>query len=112
KKSSVGVVWREISKPTYDVKPITSLLDTPSLPAPLLQTASWMSSYYQTHLATVLQTILPTGLTKKRRSQSVNHTPHIRNRTQFVFTEQQQHALHTFSKNPQKTVLLHGITGS
>ena len=65
-----GIVVKKTTKPDFATKEITTILDLPPLPRPLLQTAQWMSNYYIAHLALVLQTILPSGLTKKRRTLS------------------------------------------
>src|SRR5690606_34662885 len=70
KKELVGVVMRKVSKPSnFTTKPISSTLELPRLPEPIVQLAVWMGMYYHTHLATVLQTILPRGLHKTRRAR-------------------------------------------
>ena len=113
KKSYIGLVMSESTKPSYAVKPISSALDTPPLPAHLVATAQWISGYYTTHLAQVLQTILPRGLTTKRRAKMTeNQLPILRNRTQNVFTPAQQDAIDTIAAMSPGTTLLHGITGS
>lgn len=112
RKNTIGVVWREVSKPTYDVKPIDNSLDIPPLPAALVHTADWMSDYYDTHLATVLQTILPSGMAKKRRIKTVASSVAKRNRTNFVLNDLQSRALDKLIKNPGETSLIHGVTGS
>lgn len=113
KKQMCGVVMQEVREPEFATKPIIKIVEQYPLPLPLIQTATWMSRYYHTHLATVWQTILPAGITKKRRHQesSVNskNTPH---RTKNVFTKDQQSALDAIDSISDGTVLLHGITGS
>ena len=64
KKTLPGVIMQYVGKPTYDVKPITSIVEPTALPAALVSTITWMSIYYDTPLATVLQTALPRGITK------------------------------------------------
>lgn len=112
RKQSVGVVWRAVSQPEFEVKPVDLALDTPPLPTELLRTADWMASYYDTHLATVLQTILPAGLTKKRRRTARATSDITRKRTHFLLTNDQRSALDTLAKNPTATTILHGVTGS
>ena len=71
-----------------------------------------MSQYYNTHQAIVWQTILPRGITKKRRS-SKKLLPKIPfNRTKNVFTSDQKHAIETIDDMTPGTALIHGITGS
>ncbi|MEO5949454.1 MAG: primosomal protein N', partial [Candidatus Saccharimonas sp.] len=80
---------------------------------PLVRTALWMSEYYATHLATVLQTLLPHGLTTKRRPLNVKPTDIItRERTHFLLNSQQTEVLNSLDNIVNGTVLLHGVTGS
>lgn len=113
KQTLVGLVIKNVTKPAYDTKQVATILDIPPIPAELLATALWMSDYYATHLATVLQTILPRGITKKRRQKPSDNTPVAsRKRTNFVFNKSQQNALTRIEQSSPGTVLLHGITGS
>lgn len=113
---SVGVVMSAVVKPDFAVKKIVQALDEAPLPLPLVQTAIWMSRYYKTHLATVWQTILPRGLTKKRRARSSVTTPDLasigNHRTKNVFTADQQNAIEQIDSMQPGTALLHGVTGS
>ncbi len=112
KNSHIGLVIRETTKPSYVTKSITGLLDIPALPQPLVHTATWMSAYYATHLATVLQTILPRGLTKKRRIPPAKPAGPVRERTNFVFNKNQTSAVADITAMTPGTAILHGITGS
>ena len=108
-----GIVVKKTTKPDFATKEITTILDLPPLPRPLLQTAQWMSNYYIAHLALVLQTILPSGLTKKRRTLSPNSTATTRrDRTHFVLNKDQSAAIDSLLNAKSGTVILHGITGS
>jgi len=111
KKILPGVVLRKASKPTYDTKSIHSLIETIPLPIQLVELSQWISEYYATPLATVLQTVLPRGVTKNRRKKDITTTVKVPSRTNFVLTGDQQHALSTV-KNETGTWLLHGVTGS
>ena len=108
-----GIVVKKTTKPDFATKEITTILDLPPLPRPLLQTAQWMSNYYIAHLALVLQTILPSGLTKKRRTLSSNSTATTRrDRTHFVLNKDQSAAIDNLLNTKSGTVILHGVTGS
>ena len=112
KTSLVGIVVKKTHKPTYTTRPITATVDDTPLPAPLLKTALWMSQYYATPLATVLQTILPRGLNKKRRTTLKSTPVPKRSRTNFVLNTAQSSALQKLTSLHQGTALLHGVTGS
>ncbi len=112
KTTLTGVVMSEVAKPAYATKEISGVLAIPPLPAQLVATILWMSEYYSTHIATVLQTVLPRGITKQRRA-SKKATPQLqRDRTHFLLNKDQAAALAVISKASPGTVLLHGITGS
>lgn len=112
KKTCVGVIIVVATKPSYETKAILRVVESTPLPQHLVQLSAWLSSYYVTPLASVLQTMLPRGLTKKRRSTSVKMSRSLRKRTNYVFTTDQQAALDTITAMKPGTALLHGITGS
>jgi primosomal protein N' (replication factor Y) len=112
KKSLVGVVLRPVAKPHYETKEITAVIENQPLPTQLVTLAQWLSTYYATHLASVLQTILPRGLQKARRERPVVPHESYRERTNIVFTDDQKTAITTVEDMSPGTALLHGVTGS
>jgi primosomal protein N' (replication factor Y) len=112
KKSLTGIVVRQVGRPAYETKPVTELIPEPPLPEPLLRLALWMSDYYATHLASVLQTILPRGLQKNRRAGQPVPREQLRDRTKNVLNEDQQSAVAAIMGMSPGSALLHGITGS
>jgi primosomal protein N' (replication factor Y) len=111
-KKCIGVVVEVVKKPAYDTKSIADVVERTPLPVALIRLATWMSIYYSTPLATVLQSILPRGLTKTRRKTATTLPASPRNRTNFVFTKDQQSAISSILQMSPGTALLHGITGS
>lgn len=112
RKSIVGVVVQEVKKPAYTTKPILSLVEQQPLPTPLLKLALWLSEYYATHLAQVLQAVLPRGVQKTRRSRTMSVKTPVRARTKNVFTDEQVAAIDTVEQMGPGSALLHGVTGS
>lgn len=112
KKSLPGIVIREVVRPSYTTKPISSIIETFPLPTPLVRLSLWLGEYYVTHLGTVLQTILPTGLQKTRRLQQKSTLTGFRSRTKKVFTKEQVNAIETIEAMSPGSALLHGVTGS
>lgn len=112
RKEFVGLVMREVDKPSYDTKLVIRTITETPLPVPLLELAEWMSSYYGTHLATVLQTVLPRGIQKSRRPKQKQTLESIRNRTKNVFTKDQKLASDQIDNLTSGTILVHGVTGS
>ena len=112
KTTLTGLVITRTTKPEYPTKEISSVLEIPPLPQPLISTGLWIAEYYHTPLATVLQTILPRGITKKRRVTKKPVTAPVRKRTNFVLNKDQATAISTLSTVTSGSVLLHGVTGS
>ncbi len=112
KKSYVGLIIRETKKPPYETKEIISVVTEQPLPSQLVTLSQWIAEYYSTHLATVLQTLLPRGIQKARRKRSVSTKEQIRERTTIVLNQEQSAAVETIQAATPGTVLLHGITGS
>ncbi len=112
KTTQTGIVMAAAHKPVYETKQIVAAIDLKPLPESLINTAAWMSEYYATHLAVVLQTTLPRGITKKRRATKKMPTVVHRDRTNFVFNSDQRHAITSVKAMDSGTAILHGVTGS
>jgi len=112
KKKLPGVIIATVKKPTFTTKPIEHIIVERPLPTPLISLATWMSSYYATHLALVLQTLLPSGLTKSRRESKRAESRATRMRTNIVLNDEQSSAIATIIEHPGGTLLLHGVPGS
>ena len=111
-KAANGIVMQIVDKPGYEVRPIERVLEEAPLPAAQISLARWLSQYYATPLATVLQTMLPAGAEKKRRIVSNALSVNTIKRTKFVLNEDQAAAVERIDAASPGTILLHGITGS
>ena len=112
KKQMIGVVIRQTSKPIYLTKPIISNIESIPLPKPLIDLSLWLSKYYATPLANVLQTLLPSGIQKQRKKTQNKSIIPNRERTNIVFNNDQLEVLSRISNYESGTFLLQGITGS
>lgn len=112
KKQMPGVILTETNKPTYPTKEILSIIEKTPLPTPLIKLAKWLSQYYATPFATVLQAILPSGIQKKRHKKATVEQPIVRERTHFLLNKEQSAALATLNEHKSGTFLLQGVTGS
>ncbi|MGD8374104.1 MAG: primosomal protein N' [Candidatus Woesebacteria bacterium] len=111
KKESNGIILKAVDKPAFKTKPIISTLSSKPIPKQLINLAHWISEYYSTPLPHVLQTILPTGLHKKRRSTNSTALHVTRERTNIVLNSEQAVALKAITNKKTGTLLLHGVTG-
>ncbi len=112
-KKLTGLVINEVGKPPYATKAVESIIEETPLPRHIVSIALWLADYYHTPLATVLQTILPRGLTTKRRdSKPVIAKEKIRDRTNIVFNPEQASAIEKIFAIPSGTAILQGVTGS
>lgn len=112
KKVLEGLVLQEVQNPPYETKPIAETIEATPLPDSLIQLSVWLADYYRTPLATVLQTVLPRGLTVKRREKTSAPSTGIRTRTPIVLNNEQQTAVEKISTSPPVTTILQGVTGS
>ena len=114
KKDSLGVIVKQVSKPSFTCKTITKrLLDAP-IPKALLSLHGWMSEYYATNSGTTWQTIIPSRIATKPRQETNSYvnSSDLQKRTQILLNNCQQSAIETIEKSPAGTIMLHGITGS
>ena len=112
KKVLVGLIMSSVKEPTYKTKEITAVIETIPLPEPLVKVALWLADYYTTPLATVLQTVLPSGLDKARRPRPNQIHTSKRDRTTIVFNNDQTRAITDIMNSTDGTIILQGVTGS
>ena len=111
-KTVPAVVLAKTLKPSFETKVIDQIVTDTSLPTPLLRLHTWLTEFYASHPVAVWQTMLPSGLLKKRRTTTKTRLQHRRERTHFLLNEAQQQAFTQLLARPSGTSLLHGITGS
>ena len=112
KKQVPAVVISKTTKPEFDTKPIDNVVTEVPIPTPLLKLHTWLAAYYSSHPVAVWQTMLPSGILKKRRKAPKNTIQHRRERTHFLLNDAQQQAFDRLASVSEGTSLLHGITGS
>ncbi len=111
-KTVPAVVIEKTTKPAFATKEIIDIIVPTPLPKPLIALHTWMSQYYASHPATVWRTLLPSGLTKKRRPSKTTLDIPVRKQEKIALTTEQTNALDTILARPTGTSLLHGVTGS
>ena len=107
-----AVVIKKTDKPAFETKAIDSIVDDTPLPKHLLALHAWLATYYASHPVAVWQTMLPSGLLKKRRNAKKQLSHPKRVRTNIVLNTDQQTAVNAILAQASGTHLLHGITGS
>lgn len=112
-KKITGIVLAETQKPTFDTKDIVEILfETPALTPAMIEVARWMSKYYSASLVSVLNTMIPSGITKKRRTVAAKEPTKISEDDKVLTTDQKRvfdEIEQDIGKRPQ---LLFGVTGS
>jgi primosomal protein N' (replication factor Y) len=108
-RSTLGLVLRQVAKPSFEVKPLSAIAPYPALPAESLQLITWLRAYYPAPLgAVVRQFVPPTELfpkdlpTEAPVSADLAALPPL--------SDDQADALKRI--DGAGTFLLHGITGS
>lgn len=111
KQQTVGVVVESTTKPTFATKNIISTVYDEPLPRQLIKALFWLTDYYRCPMSTVVQAILPRGITKKRRTV-IESLPKQPRATDNPLNPAQKRAIKAIQQNQANTILLHGITGS
>lgn len=109
----LGIVVRAVSKPNFDVKPITAAAPFPTLPAAQLELLRWLYAYYPAPLGTVVRLFVPPTETFPKHENAVEAkaaSVAALLDTLPALSPGQQNALQTITG--PGTFLLHGITGS
>jgi len=111
-KSILAMVRNLVQKPTFKTKTIERVIPTAPLPIELFHLIDWLKDYYPAPLGTILQLFLPSSLLQQNRAKS----PVIAGGHEYVtlplLTDEQQDTIKTLSHISQRSVLLHGNTGS
>lgn len=110
KKTATGVVIRTTEKPSFQTKQLQKTALNP-IDKQYLALADWIAQYYASDLNATLQTMLPRGLTKQRRSP---FSPQVHDdQTGFIeLSDNQQQLVSDVVDSNQRSHLLHGATGS
>ncbi len=111
KQTKLGVVIKATTKPSFATKPIIASLSE-VVPAHLLALSLWMSEFYAVRRSMVLQTMLPSGMGKSRRSKERPHASATRTLQHHPLTQEQSEAIQAIDSSSAITHLLHGVTGS
>jgi primosomal protein N' (replication factor Y) len=111
-KQVTGLILEVTEKPSYKTKNIIASINQQPMPTQLINLAFWLSNYYSTHLASVIQIMLPRGLQRQRKNQEQKSISKIRKRTKIVFSKEQLSAINIIMAMGSGSVLLHGVTGS
>jgi primosomal protein N' (replication factor Y) (superfamily II helicase) len=111
RRTSLGVVTGASTKPEFTTKPISSLLDI-VLPTHIVALGVWLHEYYLASPAAVWQTMLPAGITRKRRGAKPTADTFAIEHHEVTLTKEQAAGLATIRQNKHRTHLLHGVTGS
>lgn len=111
-KKAIAVVLEQINPPEFETKEIIRLIEKQPLPSALLQTLLWMKDFYLAPLASVLQTALPAGITKKRRPSDNVLLKNPKQSSNLQATIAQQKIIDTITQAKPQTHLLRGVTGS
>ena len=111
KQSTLGIVMQKCDKPEFQTKAILNILYDEALPPKLTKALSWLSDYYRAPMSSVIQAVLPRGITKKRRDK-LEKLPEVEKIKDNPLNSAQKQAIAEIEQNSSRTVLLHGITGS
>lgn len=113
-RSALGLLVREVPKPSFTTKPIAAVADSSPIPQQALSLLLWLKEYYPAPLGVIVRQFLPpTTAFPKPTKQPTEQTLKKPSRTTLALpplTSDQKRALKT--TQAPGSYLLHGITGS
>lgn len=113
RRKSLGVVTAiDQPKPEFVTKPVAEVLELPPLPTHITQLATWMQDYYYSSAKSVWQTLLPAGITRKRRDKAVADSPLKLKPSTEPLTAEQQAAIKVVEQGERTATLIRGVTGA
>jgi len=105
-----GVVVEQVNKPDFKTLPIRNIYEEEDvLPRHLMDSISWLSSFYRSPISSIVKTILPAGLGAKR--QSATDIDPKNQLSSFPLTARQSEVINQINSSAGN-VWLHGNTGS
>lgn len=111
RQNVLGIVVKEVSKPSFTTKPISQIIVDKPIPTELLQLQEWLINYYPAPAGMITQLFLPASLSQKSRRPK---TPIADTKSIPLppLTSEQQLVIDTLSSSKESSFLLHGDTGS
>jgi primosomal protein N' (replication factor Y) len=112
-KQVIGIVLDKTNKPRFETKEIQEkIFVKPILNEALLKTAFWISNYYSASLVSVLQTMVPSGITKKRRITNSTEYKIPSDKPPKLTPEQEKIVNKILTDKKNQKHLIFGVTGS
>ncbi len=113
-RSALGLILREVPKPSFSTKPIAAAADSPPIPQQVLALLLWLREYYPAPLGVIVRQFLPpTTAFPKTAKQPEEQAPKGNLETKNALpplTSEQKNAFETI--DTPGSYLLQGITGS
>ncbi len=111
KRSVFGVIKQEITKPEFTTKPIEEVLELPTLPSYIIKLVEWISHYYGSDLGESLSLALPSRPDiKSKPAPKISYDS--ANKKSLTLTDSQKTIIDNILNKPDRSWLLHGVTGS
>ena len=112
RQTTVGIVTKKVTQPDFPTKAVIRTIYDEPLPNHLLKALFWLEDYYRCPLSSVVQAILPRGITKNRRNSTDNEESIKAPDSNNPLNSAQLRAIEEINQCQANTILLHGITGS
>jgi primosomal protein N' (replication factor Y) len=109
-----GFIVKEVQKPTFDTKPIKTILSDEPLPVHVLNLAKWISEYYACSLGEALRQFAPSKPTLRKQESTELEIPQEFSQLELktALTAEQSATIKAITDSTSTTLLLHGNTGT
>jgi primosomal protein N' (replication factor Y) len=112
-KKVIGIILSNVNKPPFQTKEILNVIfDKPIIDKARLELANWMADYYAANLVNVLQTFVPSGIQKKRRSLETVKKSREKDSIPVPTKDQALAINNILGSSDNKPHLVFGVTGS
>ncbi len=113
RKTAIGIVNKEVSKPSFATKSLSLIPESAVVPAELIRLIPWLQSYYPAPLGQITSLMVPSNVAQKSRTTNTSKTNNAKQPPSLpVLTEEQSAAIKAISPGSSRSYLLHGETGS
>jgi primosomal protein N' (replication factor Y) len=112
RQTVLGIVTKNVPQPKFTTKPISKTVVAQPVPHALIDLHDWLHTYYPSPIGMVTQLFLPASLSRQARHKADTKLPTSAPITPPVLTHEQQDVIKKINNTTQRTILLHGDTGT
>lgn len=112
RQTVAGIIVNQVKQPAFSTKNILRMVSDEPLPIQLLELITWLRTYYPAPFGQIVSTVIPSILTTKSRQSSATRKPGKPTIKLPPLSKEQALVLEQIRASKQRSILLHGDTGT